>query len=380
MVAALACAGAPAAFSQQLLAPGSEAEKRAAAGFEEVAASKANPRLTCSVTRFPPRLSFGLRYWTGFDAEIPANEFSSAQPVSIITALRVTPRGGRPAYFYSARRLPEFPPGFKFSRGTVFTTGGGFALGAGDYQVELVLIDSSDRVCRGNWKVSAKAGKLALRMAAGELASSFVDEWTGIPSRAKAGGRVTIMLHAAPVYRRRNAVRLSSWDLTILLGSLVSLLETSRYSEARVVAYNLDAKRVLFDESTFDAKAYQRLVMALRGLDLGTVSVGTLSAGGPDAVLEDLIARERQQKRSSDAVVFMGPVSRYAAKVTPRLRELRMELPYSFGVLFLPFPTYPEDLVTKFVKAGGGRVVDVFQPEDLARAIKLLDEKGPDSK
>jgi hypothetical protein len=65
---------------QQLLPRGSTAEKRAMESFESVVSSGANPKLACRIARYPPRLSFGLRFWSGFDVEIPANAFATGRP------------------------------------------------------------------------------------------------------------------------------------------------------------------------------------------------------------------------------------------------------------------------------------------------------------
>jgi len=357
--------------AQVLIAPGSADERKAEKAIADFTA-RPGGKLECAIEKYPPRLGFSLRFWTGYDLMLPARQFGEERgPVA--TLLRVTPRGGDPVYFYERANLPPADPSKPLPKRAEFSLRGGFLLGEGEYDLALYVADAKNRVCRQAWKVKADAPKAQMRIAAGKVAESEIERWRGIPPKASTK-RLAVFLHAAPVFPRRNIVRLSSLDISVLTGSLTSLLDTSDFASARVTAFGLDGRSVVFESGDFDGRAYRRLVRTLIDLNLGTVSYGTLKGPGPLALIEELARKESAQAERADVVVFLGATSRYSAKLPPVMKELRAQLAPTYFVTFRSPYQHPDDLIHRFVREGGGKTFTIYSPGDLASAIREISE------
>ncbi len=353
--------------AQELIPPGTDEERLAIDSFSRLWPLPSG--LSCSITTFPARLGYALRFWAGYEVTLPV-PVSGPREGSLAIALRVTPTGSATRYFAARLDYADLPEDPKQRRRLQLYTSGGLAFGVGQYQADLLVIDSGDRTCRKSWRVTAKETNAQERIAPNVVEENRFERWPGMPAKA-GSAQVTVFLHVAPLWRRRSAVRLSPWERGILLGSLVSLLDTSRYSRARVIAYNLDARAVLLETEDFGPRDYRRLLRAIDGLNLGQVDAATLAVS-PVTTLGLMI--EREAKRTpSDAIVYLGPLSRYDGKPNEPLREISRQLQPAFGFQLWPAPGFTGDIVTRFLELGGGRSVRIYSPGDLAKAIRTAD-------
>lgn len=367
------------ASGQMLLAPESRQAREIAQYFEKGADAiqKDAGKLNCVVRPYPARLSYNFQYWTGYDIIVPVNQFAKAgrdRPMAI--ALQVTPQDTSKikSFLYARAGFPRrIPPQFWATKGVEMNLGGGFIVGPGKYTVALLVADSIGRSCRKTWNVEAKSLGLPTQIASGEVGESGMDAWKGIVG---GSGKVSILVHAAPMMRRRIMTKLSAWDRNILLNSLRSLLDVGGFAQARVTVFDFDGRRVLFESENFGGAEYERLMGVLMELSFGTVSVKTLQGPDEGAFLEEVMRKEVAQASASDAVVFMGPPWRWGQKLSPLLREQRSQLPSVYYVALTPWVANTTDLIEKFVKAGPkGRVLTVFQPQDLAKAVREIRDK-----
>ncbi len=367
--AAFVCASA---LAQVLIPTDSVDAHRIEESFEKLMTDKDVEQIDCSFTRYPPRLGFTFKHWAGYDVSIPARQFSpSSITKPIVIVARVTPKGGKARYLLKRFPLPKIPENLNI-RKVDFYISGGFAIGAGEYEVAVVAVSDESRVCRKSWKISASESKVPLRIEPGTVAEPFMDTWTGISGK-QTEKQITVFLNMAPLLPRLNIVHLSPWDQAVLLGSLTSLLDTSQFSRARVIAYNLDLQRILLDDDNFGRAGYEKLRDEMQDLNLGVISVNTLKSLAPAAMLEKLVRKEIANPVKSEAVVFLGPLSRYEGRLPQVLKELGSSLPPTSGILFFPRPGY-EDIVGKFVSACGGKTSSLYAPTDLAKAIRTLNE------
>ena len=107
-----------------------------------------------------------------------------------------------------------------------------------------------------------------------------------------------------------------------------------------------------------------------------SVSYDTLKGVNEEGFLSNLVRDEVAMKKPSDAVVFLGPSWRWGQKISPLLRELRSQLPATYYVSLTPWNATATDLLEKFVKAGPkGKVLTVYQPIDLAKAIREIRDR-----
>ncbi len=366
-------------WGQLLLNPGSPQERELKRFFDSSDGVKesSDKRLRCGVYTFPTRLSFGFQHWTGYDIAMPIRQFATrGRERPMVIALRVTPEtpGKTPSYFYSKAAFPrKAPPQFWTTGNAEMNLGGGFVVGEGKYRVNLWVMDSDGRSCRKDWKVEARSPGVPLQIGPGEVAETGMESWKGMTG---GSGKLSVLIHAAPMFRRRIMTKLSAWDRAVLLNSLRSLLDTGGYAEAKVKVFDFDGRRVIFESDNFGAPDFDRLMDALMNLNIGTVSYDTLKGINEEAFLSNLVREEVDQKQPSDAVVFLGPSWRWGQKISPLLRELRAQLPTTYYVSLTPWNATATDLLEKFVKAGPkGKVLTVYQPIDLAKAIREIRDR-----
>lgn len=366
-------------WGQLLVPPGSRQATELARFFESSDGAKEKPemRLACRVLPYPTRLSFGFQHWTGYDIALPVRQFASGgRQKPIVTTVMVKPltEGKPPSYFYSKAAFPrKVPAEFWTMKSVEMNLGGGFVVGEGKYTVSLWVFDGQGRSCKKDWKIEAKSKGVPLQIAAGEVSESGMEGWKGIRG---GSGSLSIYMHAAPMMRRRIMTRLSSWDRAVLTNSLRSLLDIGGYAKARVKVFDFDGRRVIFESDDFGPSDYERLMEALQGLSFGTVSIDTLKGPNEEQFLSELVREEVARKETSDAVVFLGPSWRWGQKISPLLRELRGQLPMTYYVSLTPWFSTSTDLLEKFVKAGPkGKVLSVYQPVDLAKAIREIRDR-----
>ena len=366
-------------WGQLLLNPGSPQERELKRFFDSAEGVKESPdkRLRCGVFTFPTRLSFGFQHWTGYDISMPVRQFATrGRERAMVVTLRVTPEtpGKTPSYFYSKAAFPrKAPPQFWTTGNAEMNLGGGFVVGEGKYRVNLWVMDSAGRSCRKDWKVEARSPGIPLQIGPGEVAETGMESWKGMTG---GSGKLSVLIHAAPMFRRRIMTKLSAWDRAVLLNSLRSLLDTGGYAEAKVKVFDFDGRRVIFESDNFGSADFDRLMDALMNLNIGTVSYDTLKGVNEEGFLSNLVREEVDQKQPSDAVVFLGPSWRWGQKISPLLRELRAQLPTTYYVSLTPWNATATDLLEKFVKAGPkGKVLTVYQPIDLAKAIREIRDR-----
>ncbi len=369
----LALLGCLAISGQSLHPPDDTFTKEIAKRFALLEAE--DPKLRCSFRWQRPRLSYTLQYWTGFNVEVPVKSLDPNPKKSFLNVMvRVVPQEGETRYLTLRIQLPPIPAESNQRKNSA-TFSGGFAVGAGKYEITAIVItDQNPSFCIKSWSVSARHTS-NLRIDPG-MVSDSVPKWEG-PSSDRSQKRVTVFLNAAPLVLRRSTFQLSFWDMTALIGSLTSILNNTDFSHARVVAYSFETQQVLLEEHQFDSRAYDMLIEQLRNLNLGVVSVDQLQTTNPVRFMTQLIQKELSQPEQADVVVFLGPVTRYDLKLTPELKELSSKLPPTLGVFFPSSILMPyDDIVTRVVSAAKGKRLQTHGPGSLHGVIHQLNEKS----
>lgn len=358
------------AAAQILVDPATKDGARVAEYFRSARAGK--PSLRCQIVSVPPRMGFDFRMWSGYRVMLPARQFQG-QASELAILFRVKSR--HPPVLESLFFTGRFGlPAVGDPKGREFYFEGGFHLGPGAYDVELVVADREDRVCTKDWTVKADAGKIEGGLAPNTVSGFSSNRWRGFAAAENRTGRLTVLLHAAPVTRRRFATKLSPVDRMILLNSLVSLLNRSRYAAARVVAFDIDGRRILFEAEDFTPQSYRTLARTLDKVEFGTIDINKLNKARPDKLLADLLEKEQNAKQQADRVVFLGPAHRIAGKMLDEVREVKLELPPTYYFTFSFLRMSPDDWIDRVVKKlARGKTVPIASPEDLSRAIARLE-------
>jgi hypothetical protein len=336
--------------------------------------------IKCEVTPIKPALNWGFRFQAGYVTRIPLDQYlGSGHRWAII--VKITPEFGepRPVYLMSRITLPTIPQ--TKLKGEL---GGGYVLGEGRYMVEWTLIDNKDRICRKDWKVEVERGR-SERNVAVALPPNTVRDLSFRQRREmkaeKAGVspmRITLLLHAAPLSPRRSRLRPS--DTLMLLGSVSSLLESLPVASARLVVFNLDQQKEIFRRDDFDPRTLDQVAQEMNQMELGSVEYSILeNSRGHVQLLSDLVNQELAVKEPSDAVVFIGPLSRY----TDKIREINLEKPRDAAPHFFYFQLRPyfrrtanfPDSIHYAVDKVKGKTIVIHSPGEFANAIEQLESR-----
>jgi len=342
--------------------------------------------LRCLIQPQRPALDFAFRFDVGYVITCSLSRFGGRASEVFVYA-RVTPQGGKSVLLGEDYRLPQANPGAKSSQlKQDFQMSGGFAVGEGQYQVEVLVLDQeTGRTAKKGWLARVRySGSQRAGQAAVPPGSVIPIGVRPSPIKMDTSGkglRVTVLLDAAPLNPRTPALR--AWDRAFLLGSLSSLLKQTPCASVRLRVFNLEQQRELFRQDQFDEAGFIKLAESLRTLELGTISYHVLQQqqGWLDLLL-DYANRELAAEEPSDAVIILGPRTLLSAEI-PRTRLKGRETPNPHFFYFEYFPGYfpgsPfSDVLSSLTKRLDGTVYPIYSPGDLARCVaKMLTRVHP---
>lgn len=339
--------------------------------------------LKCEVKPLQPRLDFAFRFDVAFIVDCPVKEFAG-EASSLLVYVRVTPEKGTPAVLGEGYNLPAASDATRARTQITklkdeFEVSGAVAVGEGRYVAEVLVADKrTARMCLKRWNVTAerkhaqKAVPLALEP--GTVAPMTILPWKGA-SENVAGTRVSVLLDAAPIFPF--AQKLRAWDRSFLLTTLSSVLEQINCQSVKVIAFNLDQQKEIFRDDHFAPAGFQQLAHAMKNLELGTVSYEVLQRNqGFSELLAQLAKEQRTLEPSPDLVIFVGPQTHFAAKITKEsLPAATKEGPPFFYLEFMPpwllgreFP----DSIEYITKALDGTSFKIHSPNELAGAMQKI--------
>lgn len=340
--------------------------------------------LNCHVQTLSPVLNFAFRFEVRYIVDCPLAQFDG-RPSQIVSYVRVKPRGGASVVLGERLTLPSIPP----KRSTDFRWNhfheqaewsGVFAVGEGEYPVELLVLDDRERIFRKSWNVRAephgKERMVQVAMSPYTVASASVVFWSDNPEIHEKGPRVDVLLDAAPLFPKSLSLR--AWDRAFLLNSLGSLLRTLHPDSVRLVAFNLDQQREVFREENFTRHSFRKLFRALQELELGTVSYRDLARqNGWSELLTRLVTAEIKGDSPPDAVIFLGPSARILDKLpretlSPCDSSNRPIFYFKFSAT--PGNEFP-DAIHHLTNTCHGTVFTLHNAGDFAEAIAKMQRK-----
>jgi hypothetical protein len=364
---------ASAGFSQTIVDP-----KQIQPNLREFTPAPNEPNFKCDVSPIKPALNFSFRFQAGYVLRVPMKQFVGPGH-SWAILMRVTPQEGtgEPVYLAAAQRLPVVP-----ENKLTAEFAGGFLVGEGRYTVDWAMVDEAGRTCRKQWRIHAKPGR-SERDIRPAMAPGTVDDISlrrsGRPlagsRNAASDQRVTILLHAAPLFPGR--VRMRSYDRILLLSSLATLADRLPDAAIRVIAFNLDQQKELFRVENFDRRAFRSLSRVLSDIELGLVDYNILkNRKGHLDLLTDLVTDEIIAAPAADAVIILGPPTRHADKVPKSmLQEKDSDHPRFFFFRYSPYrlrgAELPDSLAFAMRRIGGKTTV-IRTPGDFGKAIEQV--------
>ena len=263
--------------------------------------------LKCYIEVKRPSVGFSLDYVIEYILDIPSSEVRVGD--KLVAYVRVKPAGTEPVLLSEDFDIPSQLPAFKVREWEV---DGSFALGEGNYAVELLVLDESGRSAYKHWGVSLDAWPE--HAVASRLNPLTVE---AIPSTFWHGyldprGPCAAVLLDATVPSRSNDHSWNAYlwkkDVRFLLDALPTLLAKLSPRSVRVVAFNMDQQSEVFRSENFDAAGLSDLETALRDVQSATVPNPPLDSGSKFKFLSELIREQVSSScRQRNEVVILGP-------------------------------------------------------------------------
>jgi hypothetical protein len=335
--------------------------------------------LHCTINSRKPELDFAFRFYAGYIADCPLSEFGGKE-VNIVGYIRVRPVRRAPVLLGENYHMPVMSPEMlaKTNPGklkAMIELAGGFTIGEGEYEVEALLVDSSNRICHKRWKVKAGRSReqrsVPVALPPNTAAEILFTPWDG-KLASRGGLRVTILLDAAPINPFESKLR--PWDRAFLLDSVLSVLRQTPCSSVRLAAFNLEQQKEFFRSDTFDGSSFADLSHALRKLALGTVSYQVLQdLQGASRLIAEMADQEIAAARPSDVVIFLGPTSRFTEKPKPELLNGAKNGPRFFYFEYYPWLGHDfPDSISHLTKALHGTTYQIHSPGELGKGIQKM--------
>lgn len=334
--------------------------------------------LKCTIHEWKPFLDFSFRFEAGYFVHCPFHEFGGKESkVAVYT--RVIPQGGPPVVMADLLLVPAVPAdivaktNLKRLRAELDMSGG-FAVGEGSYQADVLVTDDRNRFCRKHWSFKAELNRsqssIPVALEAKSVSHIWPDPWDGKLAESGTGYRVTILLDAVPMNPGESKLRV--WDRAFLMQSLRSVLQHLPCESVRLVAFNLDQQKELYREEHFDTESFRELSRTLRTSELGTVSYKALQRG-PAGVsfVSDLARKEMADPQRSDVVIFLGPTVRMNQRVSANFANTTH--PHFFYFEYFPFlgASFP-DSIQHLTSALQGTTYQVHSPADFGKAMQKM--------
>lgn len=268
--------------------------------------------LPCTVTPIKPELGFDLKFHAGYDVSIPLKDLAGTEN-QLTMVFRVTQEGNpdEPIYFSQHMAVPAIE---EDAKGDAYLQGS-FDVGEGNYHVDWLMRDRTERVCSSNWDIEAALGakdkSMALDITPGTIRPTDREPFKEEPpvERAQQDGPldVKVMINFAP--QDSQAATLRPLDMNALISILRSIAREPRIGKFSIVAFNMQEQRVIYRQEEASQIDFPALGDALQSLNLGTVDLKRLSQKHGDTdFLTTLITKEvKDEKDQPDAVIFASP-------------------------------------------------------------------------
>ncbi len=333
---------------------------------------EARKDLPCLLTPSKPTLGFDLKYHAGYEVSVPLKELAGTENLLTIV-FRVTPENHKDEPVYFSQRV-TVPPIEDDAKGDAYLQGS-FDLGEGQYHVDWLMRDRSERVCSYFWDAEAtlptKDKQVVLEIAPGTIAATDPQPFKEEPpvERQPRDGplNVKVMVNFAP--QNAQSATLQPLDTNALVSILRSIDREPRIGKFSVVAFNMQEQKVIYRQENASQIDFPALGEALNAVNLGTVDLRRLSQKhGESAFLTKLLTQEINPKDHPDAVIFAGPKVMLDEGVPQDTLKQLGE--YNYPVFYMNYNLNPQanpwrDAIGNAVKALKGVEYTISRPRDL---------------
>ena len=377
--AALLCV--PAQAQSQLAGTGGDGLHMINSDLAVLEAQEVRREIPCTVTPVKPVLGFDLRFHAGYEVNVPLKELSGTEN-KLTILFRVTPSDHKydPVYFVQHIHVPSIPDD---ARGDA-SLGGMFDVGEGNYHVDWLMRDRSERVCSFYWDPEAilppKDKQIALEMSPGAVRRSQEEQFTEDPpvERTQSTGpplNIKVLINFAP--QNFDSPTLRPMDTVALVSILRRISREPQFGKFSLVAFNIQEQRVLYRQSSSERIDFPALGLALQSMKLGTVDLKRLAQKHGDTdFLTELIKQEMGAEDHPDALVFAGPKIMLDASV-PQETLTPIATDVDYPVFYMNYNLNPQqvpwkDSISRAVKVFRGTEYTISRPRDLWFSISEM--------
>ncbi len=335
--------------------------------------SDSRKELPCSVIQRKPELGFDLRFHSGYDVTLPLSEVAGEGGM-LTVVFRIYAQGDREAANYFVQHF-TVPTVAEDAKGDAVLQGG-INLGEGNYHVDWLMRDRSERICSSSWDVEAslapKDRPINLFLSPNEVAEfqpePFVND-TEVRNPAVGDGalNIKVLVNFAP--QDSTSAALQRTDTDALVSILKAIQRDPRIGRISLVAFNMTESRIVYRQDTADQIDFPALGHALQTVKLGTVTVQRLGEKHTETdFLEGLIENEVAAASHPDAVIFAGPKAMLNADVPQE--NLRRIGNIDCPVFYMNYNLNPQavpwkDSISHAIKPFRGTEYTISRPRDL---------------
>jgi hypothetical protein len=336
--------------------------------------------LQCTVSPNKPVLGFDLRFHAGYDVSIPLNDLSGGEN-QLTILFRVTPEARKddPRYFIQRIHVPSIDEDAKGDA----TLSGMLDLGEGNYHVDWLVRDRSERVCSFYWDSEAalqsKDKQMELDIPPGMVQRSESNQFAPEPPvervRSPKPLSIKVLVNFAPQNADSSAMR--PIDTVALVTMLRRISREPQFEKFSLVAFNIQEQRVLYRQSSADKIDFPALGGAVDKIQLGTVDLNKLAQKhGDTEFLSDLIQKEMSGEDRPDAVIFAGPKLMLDDSVPDEaLKPFAANVDYP--VFYMNYNLDPravpwKDSISHAVRLFRGTEYSITRPRDLWFAVSEM--------
>jgi len=338
--------------------------------------SEPHKYLSCQITPEKPYLGFDLRFHAYYSVTVPIKLLADAGGwLQVVMRVRPTGDSEQPVYLAHRLAVPDFPLRAK-GKGVL---AGGFDLGLGRYQVDWLMRDGGGRVCSSHWKLEVTLGRgqdlpltLAPNMVTGREEGSATDERT-FEGGATPPLHVKVLVNLSPARPQQSILK--PQDAAVLLSILRGITREPGVSRFSVVAFNLQAQKILYRQECADKIDFAALSKVAQLPSAGTVNYRLLrdSQSETHFVTTLLTDQLRPQTAPLDAVIIVGRKVTLEKKVS--LDQLKTGGRAPFPIFYLnynpnPFDQPFADAIGSALKTYKGALAyNIVLPRDLGVAL-----------
>ena len=336
--------------------------------------------LVCTVTPSKPALGFDLRFHAGYDVTLPLKDLAGSENALNIL-FRVSPQNhpDRLIYFTQHIRVPKLE---EDAKGDAFLQGG-FDLGEGNYHVDWLMRDRSERVCSFSWDseaaLSTKDRSINLAIGPGEIQRTDREQFKEEPPVQRVSNEpplnVKVLVNFAP--QDASSAALQPVDTSALVSILRSISREPRIGKFSIVAFNMQEERVVYRQEGADRIDFPALGEAINSLNLGTVDLKRLGEKHGDTdFLAGLVRHEVGSNTSHpDALIFAGPKVMLDSNVPPDALKEAGEV--NFPLFYMNYNLNPQavpwkDAISHTVHFFRGYEYTITHPRDLWFAVSEM--------